>query len=65
VGRQRCESIEDLTGEPCPCYAAWVIHVGTREYDKQHACGRHLHSACRMMAADEGRAGVKLSIQKI
>lgn len=65
MGRQRCESIEDLTGLPCPCYAAWVINVGTRVYDRQHSCGRHLHSACRMMAAAEERTGVKLTIQSI
>lgn len=76
MGRQRCESVEDLTGEPCPCYAAWVIHVGNRDYDKlglelqqlgkqQHACGRHLHSASRALAAAEARTGVKLTIQSI
>ena len=65
MGRQRCESTENLNGEPCPCYATWVIQVGTRDHDKQHSCGRHLHSACRMMAAAEERAGVKLTIQSI
>jgi hypothetical protein len=65
MGRQRCESTEDLTGEPCPCYAAWVIHVGNRIHDKQHSCGRHLHSACRAMAAAEARTGVKLTIQSV
>jgi hypothetical protein len=65
VGRQRCESIENLNGEPCPCYATWVIQVGTRDHDKQHSCGRHLHSACLTMSAAEARTGVKLTIQLV
>lgn len=63
--RARCESIEDQTGDRCRCYAHWIIGVSTRMSDKQLACGRHLHSASRAMAAAEGRAGVTLTLTPI
>lgn len=60
-----CESIEDRTGDPCPCFAHWIIQVGDRHYDRQRACGRHLHPASRAIAAAEGRKGVKLTLLSI
>jgi hypothetical protein len=65
MNKERCESIEERTGDPCPCYAQWIIQVGTRVYDKQRACGRHLHPACRALAAAEARTGVHLTITSI
>lgn len=60
-----CESIENRTGDPCPCHAQWTIQVGTREMDKQRACGRHLHPASRAILAAEGRAGVTLTLTAV
>jgi hypothetical protein len=65
VDRAKCESIEDRTGDPCPCYAQWWIAVGDRRVDQQRACGRHLHPAARAMEAAEGRTGVKLTIYPV
>ena len=62
MDRARCESIEDRTGDPCPCYAQWIIQVGDRQMDRQRACGRHLHPASRAIAAAEARRGVKLTL---
>ena len=62
MDRALCESIEDRTGDPCPCYAQWIIQVGTRTTDRQRACGRHLHPASRAIAAAESRAGVTLTL---
>ena len=62
MDRTRCESIEERTGDPCPCYAQWMIQVGDRQYDRQRSCGRHLHPASRAIAAAEARVGVKLTL---
>ena len=65
MDKQRCESIEERTGDPCPCYAQWMIQVGERHYARQRACGRHLHPASRAIAAAEARRGVKLTLISI
>lgn len=47
-----CEGVTGI-GQPCPAPAAWLVAVGSRTSDAQHACARHLNSTCWLMLGNE------------
>jgi hypothetical protein len=62
--RRQCESNQERTGLPCPCWAKWIVGVGTRKSDEQAACARHLAAACTALEGAEGRRGAWLQVRK-
>jgi hypothetical protein len=49
----RCETTYWASGEPCQARAEWHIQAGTRKFDGQDSCARHLALTCVAMLQGE------------
>lgn len=61
-----CENSERPDdGTPCGEEAEWIVHVGTRETDRQLSCSYCLGVTCQAMHGAEGRVQVDLRVAKM
>jgi hypothetical protein len=47
AGRCECRPFPNET--PCGAPATWLVRIGTRQYDAQRSCARHLSMTCIAM----------------
>jgi hypothetical protein len=60
-----CECVSIRTGlADCRARPSWRVAVGSRKYDAQLSCGRHLNRTCQVMLHDE-RLGTVLTVTHV
>lgn len=50
----RCELHRTQDGTVCGAWATWRVSIGTRKYDAQDSCQRHLSATCTALSGGEG-----------
>ena len=57
-----CEFTRDLDGlPPCGSRAVFMVAAGSRTYNAQGSCGRHLGVTCVALAEADNRASVTVA----